>query len=160
MKYEKLCKSIVSNIGNKSNVVSVTHCMTRLRIEVQDTGKVDLNKLKNLDGTLGAVLKGNQVQVVIGNEVNAVYNDFVDFINGTSKQKSDIKLSERILNNISAIFNPLVPALAGSGLIKALLVVLKMSGLLSAESETYIVLSTLSILFHAYGFSLFISQSI
>ena len=144
MKYEKLCKSIVSNIVNKSNVVSVTHCMTRLRIEVQDTGKVDLNKLKNLDGTLGAVLKGNQVQVVIGNEVNAVYNDFVDFINGTSKQKSDIKLSERILNNISAIFNPLVPALAGSGLIKALLVVLKMSGLLSAESETYIVLSTLS----------------
>ena len=67
MKYEKLCKSIVSNIGNKSNVVSVTHCMTRLRMEVQDTGKVDLNKLKNLDGTLGAVLKGNQVQVGIGN---------------------------------------------------------------------------------------------
>ncbi|MFR2722061.1 MAG: PTS transporter subunit EIIB [Thomasclavelia ramosa] len=39
MKYEKLCKPIVSNIGNKSNVVSVTHCMTRLRIEVRDTGR-------------------------------------------------------------------------------------------------------------------------
>lgn len=150
MSNEKLCQEIIKEIGGQSNIKEITHCMTRLRIELNDVKLANIEALNKLEGTLGAVLKGNQVQVIIGNEINNVYRTFTDLVkiksdmrNHENRRKSG-KLYERVLNNISAIFNPLVPALAGSGLIKALLVILNMTGLLPSTSETYTVLSTIS----------------
>lgn len=151
MKYQELCKSILSLIGGKDNITEVTHCMTRLRIALKDVKKADLDALDRLEGTMGAVLKCNQIQIVIGSDINRLCKEFLDYIDyqegsGNKSKGSSGKGStvERATNALASIFNPIVPALAGSGMIKAFLVILKLTGLLAAESETYMVLNTLS----------------
>ncbi|SEO88011.1 PTS system, beta-glucosides-specific IIC component [Amphibacillus marinus] len=150
MKNQSLYINILDNIGGKENISDVAHCMTRLRIALKDTKKVNLEALNNLEGSMGAVLKGNQVQIIIGNNIAQTYNQFTEFIqfdenavqNSSAKTKGN--LLEKGLNNLASIFNPVVPALAGSGMLKAFLVIFRLTGILSDQSETYFILNTVS----------------
>lgn len=146
MKNLKLCEDILKNVGGKKNIQEVTHCMTRLRIALNDPSKANLKALDILEGVMGAVEKGGQIQIIIGNEINSVYSDFIELVGEgqTLNEKPKGKKIENLLNTISAIFNPIVPALAGAGMIKALLVVLKLTNLIDASSNTYAVINTLS----------------
>jgi len=151
---------IVEHIGGQENVDSLVHCATRLRFKLKDTSKVDEEALKNHPGILTAVESGGQYQVVIGNHVAKVYQEIMDHYDiqagetsDTDEEKSaeDIKKSVRSKNPIAVVFeyisgtfSPLIPALAGSGMIKALLAVLTMAGWLSEESSTYAVLEAAS----------------
>ena len=150
MKYKDLCEKLLLNIGGKQNVSNVEHCMTRLRVTVVDKSKVKFNAIDQLDGVMGVVEKGNQVQVIIGNEINAVYNDFIELagesnqhISSTSNQDDQSKI-QTFFNTIAEIFNPIVPALAGAGMIKALLVILKLTKVLTDDSQTFLIINTLS----------------
>lgn len=146
MKNLKLCEDILKNVGGKKNIQEVTHCMTRLRIALNDPSKANMKSLDALEGVMGAVEKGGQIQIIIGNEINSVYSDFIELAGEgqSSNKKPKGKKIEYLLNTISAIFNPIVPALAGAGMIKALLVVLKLTNLIDASSNTYAVINTLS----------------
>lgn len=150
MKNQKLCEDILKNVGGKGNVSDVSHCMTRLRVSVKDKSKVNLSKIDQLDGVMGAVDKGGQIQIIIGNEINAVYADFVELVGTISSKSSskekDVSTSkmQKFFNTVAEIFNPIVPALAGAGMVKALLVILKLTGILSDASETYLVINTIS----------------
>ena len=79
MKYTKMVEAIVEHVGGKSNISVATHCMTRLRLNLEDSSKVDAEALKKLDGVLGVVDKGQQTQIVIGPSVNEVYAEFVEY---------------------------------------------------------------------------------
>lgn len=147
MKHQALCNDILASVGGKKNINEVSHCMTRLRINVNSMDKVDINQLEAIAGIIGAVKKGDQVQIVIGNEINNVYNDFMELVGETKQNastKKDGNAFERALNAISGIFNPIVPALAGAGMIKVLLVILKLTNILPVTSETYVILNTVS----------------
>ncbi|GMG69929.1 beta-glucoside-specific PTS transporter subunit IIABC [Tetragenococcus halophilus] len=151
---------IVEHIGGQENVDSLVHCATRLRFKLRDTSKVDEKALKDHPGVLTAVESGGQYQVVIGNHVAKVYQEIMDQYNIQAGESSDadeeksaeeIKQSVRsknpiaiVFEYISGTFSPLIPALAGSGMIKALLAVLTMAGWLSEESSTYAVLDAAS----------------
>lgn len=74
-KYEQLAKEIVRNIGGRENVVSLTHCITRLRFKLRDEGKAADDVLKRMDGVVTVMKSGGQYQVVIGNHVPEVYAD-------------------------------------------------------------------------------------
>ncbi|KFN93261.1 PTS system beta-glucoside-specific IIBCA component [Tetragenococcus muriaticus PMC-11-5] len=151
---------IVEHIGGQQNVDSLVHCATRLRFKLKDTNKVDEKALKDHPGILTAVESGGQYQVVIGNHVAKVYQEIMDQYDiqagessdaGEEKSAEEIKQSVRsknpiaiVFEYISGTFSPLIPALAGSGMIKALLAVLTMAGWLSEESSTYAVLEAAS----------------
>ena len=77
-KYEQLCKEILMQIGGKENISFVTHCMTRLRMNVKDQGKINQEKLKKVNGVLGCQFSGGQFQVIIGQHVDEVYNEFAE----------------------------------------------------------------------------------
>ena len=77
MKYEKLAKDIIANVGGKDNVNSLTHCVTRLRFKLKDESKANTEVLKNMDGIVTVIKSGGQYQVVIGNHVPDVYADVV-----------------------------------------------------------------------------------
>lgn len=155
---KETAKFVVEHIGGEENIHSLVHCATRLRFQLKDTDKVDEEALKNNPGILTAVESGGQYQVVIGNHVAKVYQEIMDHYNiqsGAGKNSgsdaNDIKKSVRsknplavVFEYISGTFSPLIPALAGSGMIKALLAVLTMLGWLNAESSTYAVLSAAS----------------
>ena len=73
-KYEELAKDIVKHVGGEGNVISLSHCITRLRFKLRDAKRADTEYLKNRDGVVTVIESGGQYQVVIGNEVADVYD--------------------------------------------------------------------------------------
>ena len=72
--YNALAPFIVENVGGKENIVSLTHCVTRLRFRLKDESKANTTALKEKNGILDVIQKGGQYQVVIGNAVEDAYD--------------------------------------------------------------------------------------
>ena len=79
-KYQNLAKEIVKNVGGKEIVISLTHCITRLRFKLKDEGIAQEDVLKNMEGVVTVIKSGGQYQVVIGNHVPEVYADVLPLI--------------------------------------------------------------------------------
>lgn len=145
MKYENLSKQIIKAVGGKDNIVSVVHCATRLRFTLKDEKKANDEEVKAIKEVLSLVKKGGQYQLVIGNNVDVVYNDLVKIANLNAnqgkKQKDNRSIFDKIIGAITGSIAPVVPLLAGAGMGKVLLLVLTMIGVLSKESQTYIILN-------------------
>ena len=74
--FEQLASSIVELVGGKDNIAHAGHCMTRLRVTPKDVGQVKLDEIKKLD-VAGAQMIGDQVQIIIGKDIEDVYDAFV-----------------------------------------------------------------------------------
>lgn len=148
MDNKKLATDLLKLVGGEKNVVSVTHCMTRLRFNLKDINKPNAEEIKKLNGVQGVVNKNGQFQVVIGTDVNSVCDEFHKLgnfgENESSSENKETGIINRILGDITAIFTPIIPALAGSGMIKAVLALLKVFGLVNTGSQTYIFLTFVS----------------
>lgn len=144
--YAETAKSVLKHIGGESNVSHLEHCSTRLRFTVADPGKVDKAALKSTPGVMGVVGSGGQCQVVIGNDVIEVYDELMKlgtFQGGTDAKAAASSGGERkpigatILDFIVGIFQPLVPAIAGAGILKAFLSLLSLIGVMDANGAWY-----------------------
>lgn len=129
-------------------MVSLTHCATRLRFELKDKRKADTKALEKTLGVISVVDSGGQYQVVIGNEVQTAFKEIQKEV-GTSIKKgpsSDNQESiiSRLISVISTTFTPMIPAITGAGMVKAILAVLTLTGVLSDSSQTYIILNTIA----------------
>ncbi|KKI92761.1 hypothetical protein WQ54_07735 [Bacillus sp. SA1-12] len=146
-KYESLALEIVNNIGGSDNVSTLTHCMTRLRFVLNNNDKVDREAFKTLDGVINVIESGGQYQVVIGTHVEEVYEEVIKYIKPHSdsdhktSKKEKVSVLDKLIDFVSGTFSPLVPAIAGAGMIKALLALLVLFNLVSRESQTYYVVS-------------------
>lgn len=122
------------------------HCQTRLRFDLTDESKVDTKALQQLDGVAGVISSGGQFQVVIGTHVAEVYEEVVpllDTIDQTAdhsegKNKNFVTLA---IEFISTSFSPIIPAMSGAGMIKALLALLVLFNVVSNESQTYYIVN-------------------
>ena len=147
MKYAEEAKKIVELVGGEGNINSLVHCATRLRFELKDDGKAKKEELNKLKYVLQVVVSGGQYQVVIGPAVNDYYNAILSVANlgGKSEEKEGsgkkVKLTDRIMKVISGAFSPLIPLLAGAGMVKALLTVFTQFGLMQSDAPTYLILS-------------------
>ena len=129
MDYNKIAQDILDNVGGKANVKQVTHCFTRLRFILKDESLAKKDVVEHLEGVISVVVSGGQFQVVCGAKVTKIYDATVailgDAVAGGSvdEQVPDQKqpLGNLILQKITEIFTPLVPAIAAAGLIKGLL---------------------------------------
>ena len=144
--YDQLAKEIVFLIGGENNIVNLTHCVTRLRFKLKDERKIDENSLSKLKGVISIVKGNGQFQVVVGNAVEDIFNAIQRlYLIGETEVKEEKKsgtLFARALNTMSAILNPIVIALAGAGMIKALLVILTTTlGILDTSGGTYKILA-------------------
>lgn len=77
-KYDALARIIVQNVGGKGNIVSLTHCVTRLRFKLQDESKANTDVLESTDGVLKVIQSNGQYQVVIGQTVGDVYQAVIN----------------------------------------------------------------------------------
>ncbi|WP_342047179.1 beta-glucoside-specific PTS transporter subunit IIABC [Bacillus sp. OTU530] len=145
MSYEKLGKEIVGLVGGEQNIASVVHCATRLRFKLKDPKKANKQTLQNLDEVLSVVENGGQFQVVVGSHVSEIYKAITKIANvgveTKSKDEPKGSIGTQIFGVISGAFSPLLGAFAGAGMLKVLLNILSMTGVLSAESGTYHILS-------------------
>lgn len=149
-KYEKLAQDIVEKVGGSENVSTLTHCMTRLRFALNDTNKADQKALKSLDGVIDALESGGQFQVVIGTHVEDVYKEVIKHLqpnassSGEPTQARKVSILGKLIDFVSGTFSPIVPAIAGAGMIKALLALLILFNWISKDSQTYYVVSLMS----------------
>lgn len=148
LSHQRLAKEIVELVGGAQNINNVIHCATRLRFTLKDREQANKQSIQGLEGVLSVVESGGQFQVVIGAHVADVYKEITkvnteldssDEPKGEDKSKGTI--TNRVFDVISRSFSPLLGALAGAGMIKALLTVLTMAGWLSTESGAYFILS-------------------
>lgn len=143
-KYENLAKSIVTNVGGKENIISINHCITRLRFVLKDEAKANDDVLKNMDGVVTVMKAGGQYQVVIGNHVPEVYKDVCAVAGVKSSEKSEtpkMSFGEKVLDLITGIFMPSMSLLCACGIIQGVLTLCTMAGVLTAESGLYQILN-------------------
>lgn len=151
--FRLLAGEILELVGGEKNVVSLTHCITRLRFSLKEGTAFNKAALDKLDGVILAVESNRQYQVVIGNDVTSVYRILVDEfgINGdVSTDAADASSAQqgnligRLFNKMSSILVPIVPALAGAGMLKAFLVILSTYHWIDTSGSTYKILAAAS----------------
>lgn len=148
--YKKLAEEIVENIGGVSNINSVTNCMTRLRFGLKDESIVKEDNLKATPGVQGISSKGGQFQVIIGTDVSNVTEEikklgqFSDTSSTQEENNEKQSLIDKILGTVTSIFQPIIPAICGAGMLKAVLALLVFFKVLNVEAQTYQLLSLLS----------------
>lgn len=152
MNYNKTANEIMSEIGGASNISHMTHCATRLRITLVNSGNSDREQLKKIKGILGVVESGGQLQIIIGQNVSHIFAVLDNILKNSDapQNHTDVaagqKLSifSRVLDTITGIFTPLLSAITGAAMVKVLLIVLTITGLVSKQSDIYTVLSFVS----------------
>lgn len=142
MSFKNLAASILEKIGGYENVSSVGHCATRLRFNLKDDQKADMEAIKKINGVVGVVNQGGQFQVIVGNDVKNVHKELValgDFDGSSHTQETSEKkgIIVKVLDTIAGSFFPIIPALAGAGMLKAVLALCIAFKWISIESETY-----------------------
>lgn len=145
-----MAKEIIEKIGGKENIVSLTHCATRLRFKLADESKANKDVVGKIKGVVTAMVSGGQFQVVIGNEVNDVFMAIEKEAGISGRkidvvEKDDLKVKSKgmdvVIDLVTNIFTPILPALIGAGMIRALLMLCTQFGILSATSGTYIIIN-------------------
>lgn len=146
MDYKTVAANILKNVGGAENVTDLTHCFTRLRFVLKNEELANKAVIEKLEGVIQVVVAGGQFQVVIGTKVNKVYDEILPMVNlsGEKVEAEKGSIWNSILQGISKIFTPLVPAIAASGLIKGLLVIASRMGWVADTNSTYILLNTAS----------------
>ena len=158
-KYDGLARIIIQNVGGKSNIISLTHCVTRLRFKLKDESKAQTDVLKDTDGIVTVIQSGGQYMVVIGNHVPQVYDAVcaVGHItpggavneDGTAAEGGGDAPQEKMnpfnafISIITSVFTPALGCLAACGMIKGLLALFVAVGVLDGAGPTYNILYSL-----------------
>ncbi|MZI92151.1 PTS beta-glucoside transporter subunit IIBCA [Vibrio sp. CAIM 722] len=143
MNYKITADNILQCVGGKENIAHLAHCSTRVRLSLVDDDIVDYEALGHVDGVIG-VRRNVQCQIIIGNEVVEVYEALAELVGidvqSTHQPKSKQSWGAFILDFVISIFQPLVPAIAGGGVLKSILMLLAVLGLADKNSNTFQVL--------------------
>lgn len=145
MDYKKLAEDILENVGGSANIVGLTHCATRLRFNLRDETAAQTEAVKKLKGVMGAVKSGGQYQVIIGSDVSHVYKELQALGNfngdGAKASKDSRSIGARLIDTLSGIFTPILPAITGAGMLKAVLALLVAFHWVDNTSTTYQILN-------------------
>lgn len=147
--HAKTAAGVLAGVGGESNVQSLVHCATRLRFVLKDESKADAAAIRATPGVITTAQAGGQYQVVIGNDVPDVYAAIQaqTKLGGGADASDDApkgSIFNRFIKMISAIFTPILWALAGTGLLKAFLAASVTFGWMDATTTTYTILNALS----------------
>ena len=160
-KYDGLARIIIQNVGGKSNILSLTHCVTRLRFKLKDESKAQTEVLKETDGIVTVIQSGGQYMVVIGNHVPQVYdavcavghitpggavNEDGSAIEGggdAPKTKEKFNPVNAFVSIVTSVFTPWLGVLAACGIVKGFLALFVAVGILDGAGSTYNILYSL-----------------
>lgn len=153
--YEEWASKIIELVGGTDNLTNITHCATRLRLNVKDESAVDAEKLGKLEGVLGLENRNGQVQVIVGQIVEDLYNATAKQLEGKVKLGGEVEagpgehktILERFagfLLMMSSVLSPVIPALIAAGFITCLLLILQLCGVMDPASSTYVIANALA----------------
>lgn len=164
MTNKELATKIVANVGGEENISVLTHCATRLRFNLKDNDKANIDVLKSLEGVLTAQLKSGQLQVVIGAKVNAIFDEVsaqVHITEGSATVEEPPKNKvSAVIETISGIFAPTLPVLIGCGMFKAIVSLITNLGFMASDNEFIVVMSMIGdLIFYFFPFFLAVSAA-
>jgi len=146
MDYINTAKQILAFVGGKENISHLTHCSTRLRITLIDDDKADFEQLEKVNGVIGLRLTA-QCQIIIGNEVIEVFEHLTELVGDPKGNVEPVeekkKWSEILIDFVISIFQPLIPAIAGGGVLKSILLLFATVGWLDKGSDTYAIFDSI-----------------
>lgn len=126
-KFKEEALKVLELVGGKENIASASHCITRLRFVLKDEtlAKNNAKEIEKLPSVKGTFINAGQFQIVIGNNVEAFYDEFIKTsgIKGVSKDEvkkaaqSNMSLIQRVISGLAEIFIPILPAIITGGLI-------------------------------------------
>ena len=158
-KYDGLARIIIQNVGGKSNIISLTHCITRLRFKLKDESKAQTDVLKDTDGIVTVIQSGGQYMVVIGNHVPQVYDavcavghitpggavneDGTAIEGGADAPKEKFNPVNAFIGIVTGVFTPWLGVLSACGIVKGFLALFVAVGVLDGAGPTYNILYSL-----------------
>jgi PTS system beta-glucosides-specific IIC component len=146
MNYEDAVIDIINAVGGKNNINNVWHCMTRLRFDIKDEDKVNYTVLQKNSAIVGTKFQNDQLQIVIGTDVEKYFDPLVKKLEGNIK-KENVKrkgIISLFMDTVSGVFGPLVPAIAGAGMIKGLMAGLVALNIISNQTNTYLIIDMIA----------------
>ncbi|WP_158373218.1 glucose PTS transporter subunit IIA [Cellulosimicrobium cellulans] len=154
MDHAEMTTRLLEEVGGPENVRTASHCMTRLRLVLVDRSAVDTTRIAAIDGVIAASFSGDELQVVVGTQVPAVYAAFRDRYRPAAprpgvRTKEDARARlgtglNAVVGFFGAVFVPILPALIGAGLAKSLLVLLDQVDWVAADSAVWHLLTIVS----------------
>ena len=152
--YKKLSDDIIAVVGGVENIASASHCMTRLRLNLRDDSKVNVDEAKKIAGVINLIQQNGEQQFVIGQDVPSLYEEIIkndikaagsiedaEALKQDSQRKSNIV--ETVLSYVGGTFSPIIPIFIAGGLTGAVLSLLQTFAGLSAENGTVVVLTAI-----------------
>jgi PTS system beta-glucosides-specific IIC component len=152
--YKSLAEKILQHVGGDSNVKHAAHCATRLRLNLNNESLADDQSLKNIDGVLGLVRAGGQLQIIIGQDVSELYQAFSSVTgrqssvstDRASNQKKDLSLKSigsGIMDALSGSLTPAIPIITVAAFFKMITAVFgpDMLGLLPDTSDLFVLMT-------------------
>lgn len=149
MKYEKFNQQIIQLVGGKENISTVVHCMTRLRFTLKDRSIAKTEEIKKMDGVIDVVSNDVAYQIIIGTHVSEVHAELISMLGMSGEAPaSDAPKTKKnpfkaALDLVSESMTPLLEPIIAAGMLAGLMSLVALTGIISAESPTYIVLDSI-----------------
>lgn len=163
MTNKELAKQIVSFLGGCDNITTALHCVTRLRFNLKNNELADMKAIEDLEGVIGTQIKNNQYQIIIGPMVADVFIEIEALLGGLND--NEVKTTktfdiQKILDIVTGIFSPILPALVAGGMLKGIIAMIDGFGWVATDSGTFVILNLISdIPFYFLPFLLAISSA-
>ncbi|OLP67060.1 PTS system beta-glucoside-specific EIIBCA component [Bacillus pumilus] len=147
--YQKLAEDILEAVGGEENVVSAARCATRLRLVLKRSNPKAKEAVNAMPGVITVVENGGQFQVVIGQHVGEVYEQFSNLVqlqtsdDDTANENKGTVLN-RVIATMSAVFAPFVYILAAAGILQGALILINLLFPSFSKTGTYEVFSFIS----------------
>ncbi len=151
--YEEFSKNILELVGGVENINSVTHCITRLRLKLKDEGKAQTDTIKATKGVVTVMQANGQYQIVIGNEIEQVYDAFLKVSGlqgGGAVDADDDAGGEKqgagafLIDLIGGVFAPMLGTFSAAGIMKGLLALITYFAPDFANNGAYTMLYTVA----------------
>ena len=148
MKYKDFNTKIIELVGGKDNVQAVVHCMTRLRFTLKDRSKAKTEEIKKMDGVVDVVSNDVAYQIIVGSHVSEVHSELISMLGisgeaDSSENKVKKNPVKAVLDLFSESMTPILEPIIAAGMLAGVLSLLSLTGIISAESPTYILLDNI-----------------
>ena len=148
MSVNLLAEQILTELGGAANILHMTHCATRLRIQLACPEKCDDKAMRNIDGVLGTVTLSGQYQVIIGHQVKPVFLALQQQATSPSNEgQNENPAPQRkvsVFDIISGSFLPLLGLMAGGGMLKVILTLVERFSPQLASGNTCQILAAIA----------------
>lgn len=126
MNFPKIAEQTIEKLGGKSNITTLAHCATRLRLTLADESKVDKQAIENIEGVKGQFSTSGQYQIIFGSgTVNKVHAEMQKQMGIGDMSTSEVAaagaanqpLLQRLVKGLADIFVLIIPAIVAGGLL-------------------------------------------